>query len=189
MSVEDFFRRLVAALEQAGMPYMLTGSFASAHHGTPRSTQDIDLVIAPTADQLRALLRLLPETEYYVSEESALGALRRRGQFNVLGLKSGWKVDLILRKDREFSRTEFSRRETVEMMGRQVAVATAEDVLLAKLEWSKAGGSERQLEDAAGILQARGEELDRAYVEGWVAELGVEGQWERVLAMAEPSPG
>jgi len=185
MSVENIFRRIVGALEASGIPYMLTGSFASAHHGTPRSTQDIDLVIAPTAPQLRALLRLLPDTEYYVSEESALTAFHRREQFNVLDLATGWKVDLILRKERAFSRSEFSRRETVELMGIPLVIATAEDVLLAKLEWAKIGGSERQLEDAAGIVSARGAELDRRYIERWTAELGIDSQWEKVLGMLE----
>lgn len=185
MSVDDIFRRIVGALEAAGVPYMLTGSFASAHHGIPRATQDIDLVIAPTVEQLRALLQRLPETEYYVSEESALAALRRRGQFNVLDMATGWKVDLILRKDRDFSRVELSRKETVEMMGIHLAIATAEDVLLAKLEWTKIGGSDRHLEDAAGILTARRRELDRSYIERWVPELRVEREWKRVLGMAE----
>ena len=59
------------------------------------------------------------------------------------------KVDLILRKDRTFSVTEFERRETHEVEGMRLTLATPEDVLLAKLEWAKLGDSERQLEDAA----------------------------------------
>jgi len=51
LTAANIFQRIVAALEQAGIPYMLTGSFASSFHGTPRATQDIDFVIAPTADQ------------------------------------------------------------------------------------------------------------------------------------------
>lgn len=35
MSVDDFFGRLIAALEHAGVPYMVTGSYASSAHGTP----------------------------------------------------------------------------------------------------------------------------------------------------------
>jgi hypothetical protein len=38
---------------------MLTGSFASAYHGAPRATQDINLVVAPTAEQLRVLIHAL----------------------------------------------------------------------------------------------------------------------------------
>lgn len=39
-------------------------------------------------------------------------------------------------------------------------LATPEDVLLAKLEWAKSGDSERQLEDAAGILKIQAGALD-----------------------------
>ncbi len=96
MTTEDIFRRILEALSTAGIPYMLTGSFASAYHGVPRATQDIDLVIAPTASQLQHLVSLLPHTEYYVSEGAALAALRREAQFNVIDLATGWKIDLIL---------------------------------------------------------------------------------------------
>jgi hypothetical protein len=56
MSVSDVFRRVKSALDLAGIPYMLSGSFASAYYGAPRSTQDIDLVIAPTPNQLRVFV-------------------------------------------------------------------------------------------------------------------------------------
>ena len=71
-------------LESSGMPYMLTGSYASAVHGTPRATQDIDIVIGPSQTQLMFLLHQLPDTSYYVGHEAALDALARRGQFNVI---------------------------------------------------------------------------------------------------------
>ncbi len=59
-----------------------TGSFASSYHGAPRATQDIDIVVSPTANQLRELVKLLPTTEYYVDLDAALDAQRRQGQFN-----------------------------------------------------------------------------------------------------------
>ena len=184
MNTEDIFRRIVSALNSAGIPYMLTGSFASSFHGTPRATQDIDLVIAPTASQLRHLVRLLPEAEYYISEDAALEALSRQSQFNVIDFATGWKVDLIIRKSRPFSRLEFDRRSAVELFGLQLFIASAEDVLIAKLEWAKAGQSQRQLEDAANILRLRLDELDRGYIEHWVVELGVQEEWVRAKDMA-----
>src|SRR5262249_754069 len=50
---------IVALLDAAGIPHMLTGSFASTFHGSPRSTRDIDLVIDPTPASLDGLLRAL----------------------------------------------------------------------------------------------------------------------------------
>jgi hypothetical protein len=47
-------------------------------------TQAVDLVVDPTGSQLKALLSLLPDTEYYVSDEAALEALARRSRFNVI---------------------------------------------------------------------------------------------------------
>jgi len=159
---------------------MLAGSFASSYHGDPRTTNDIDLVIAPTRTSLEAFVRSLEPTEYYVSPEAALEAFGRQGQFNVIVLESGWKVDLILRKERAFSHSEFERRELAEIEETPVFVATAEDTIVAKLEWAKAGESERQLRDVTGILELRGSSLDLAYIERWVAELDLHGEWQRV---------
>jgi hypothetical protein len=178
-------RRLLGAIDRAGIPYMVTGSYASSFHGTPRASQDIDLVVAPTVDQLRELARSLSSSDYYVSEQSALDAFRRKGMFNIIDTSTGWKADLIIRKDRPFSLEEFRRRETTEIAGMQVTVATPEDVILAKLEWAKAGGSSRQIEDAAGILRARGSELDHDYLERWVPELNVQAQWEEASRVSK----
>jgi hypothetical protein len=177
MSVEDVFARIRAALLAAGVPHMLTGSFASSFHGAPRSTQDIDIVIAPDREQLLALIAEFPESMYYVSRDAALDALARHDQFNVIDLATGWKIDFIIRKQRAFSREEFERRRPADLSGVEMDVASAEDVLLAKLEWAKRGGSARQIEDAAGIIRLQGDRLDTAYVQRWVAALGLEEQW------------
>lgn len=64
--------------------------------------------------------------------------------------------------------------------GEDIWIATPEDVLLAKLEWAKRTGSERQLRDAAGIVAVQGAALDRGWVERWAKELGVEAELARV---------
>jgi len=184
MTTEDIFRRILEALGGAGVPYMLTGSFAASYYGVPRATQDIDIVIAPTAIQIRQLVRLLPDTEFYISEEAALEALAREGQFNVIDFETGWKIDLIIRKSRPFSHTEFERRSAVDLFGLQVFIASAEDVLLAKLEWAKTGRSLRQIEDCGNIIRARWDEFDRGYVERWVTQLVLQAQWEQACKMA-----
>lgn len=90
---------------------MLTGSFASSAHGHIRATRDIDFVIEADADRLRVFARSLPSDQYYVDEHAALQALKEAGQFNVIDLATGWKVDLIIRKTRQFSVEEFARRQ------------------------------------------------------------------------------
>jgi hypothetical protein len=185
MSISEVLRKVVFALDSAEVPYMLTGSFASTYYGVTRSTQDIDLVIDPTPDQLRLFAASLPDREYYVDAEAAQQALAHHSLFNVIDLAAGWKVDFIICKARAFSHEEFRRRQRVMIGELPIFVATAEDVVLSKLEWAKRGKSRRQLEDVAAILKIAGKSLDRSYLEFWVKDLGVEEQWEEVRLGAE----
>ncbi len=190
MTKGDVFQRIFGVLDRTGIPHMLTGSFASSYHGSPRATQDIDVVISSTAQQIRALVALLPDSDYYVDEGAALEAQRIEGQFNIVDLATGWKIDLIVRKSRPFSISEFNRREIVDFQGIKLAIATAEDVLLAKLEWAKLGESRRQIDDAVGILRIRSGQLDLSYIHLWVEELNLMEQWNeacRISGVAEGS--
>jgi len=182
VSADDFFRRVITALDRANVPYMVTGSFASSAHGRARASYDIDIVIAPTDEQLRALIREFPADRYYADEEDAFESKKWVSQFNVIDFSSTWKVDLIFRKDREFSRAEFDRRRLHTIEGMRVYVATPEDVLISKLEWAKMGESDRQIEDVVGIIRIQGSQLDIAYIERWVRELALETQWQKALA-------
>jgi hypothetical protein len=162
---------------------MVAGSVASTFHGEPRATQDIDFVIDPNADALRTFVSGLDSERYYVGD--ADNALANRDQFNIIDTVTGWKVDLIIRKDRPFSRSEFDRRIRSRIAGVPVAVATVEDTILAKLEWSKRGGSERQLRDVVGMIAVAGTGLDLAYLTHWADELGLRSQFEAAQVLAE----
>ena len=176
MSVPEVFRRITARLQQAGVPYMVTGSFASAFYGSPRSTQDIDIVIAATVEQLRIFIQILGH-EYYAELEAAIEACRQESLFNIIDGISGWKIDLIFRKSRPFSQEEFRRRQRVNFHGVELFVASAEDVIIAKLEWAKLGESQRQIQDVAAILHIRSSLLDQGYIEKWISQLGLAEQW------------
>jgi hypothetical protein len=184
MSIPEVLQRITTALDQAGITYMLTGSFASAHYGAPRSTQDIDLVIEASATQLRTFIQNLPTGEYYSDWDAALEAQRRESLFNVIDLTTGWKIDLIFRKSRPFSREELSRRQFVDLEGPRLFVASAEDVIIAKLEWARLAQSQRQLEDVAAILKVQWARLDRPYLDKWIAELGLNDQWSAARGVA-----
>lgn len=179
MSLADLLRRITDALAAHSIPYMVAGSVASSVHGEPRTTRDVDIVIDPSRASLLAFVRDLPADEYYVDEDTALDAFGRRSQFNVIDMRTGWKVDLIIRRERPFSIEEFRRRQSASIFGLALDVASPEDTILAKLEWAKASGSDRQLEDIAGILRVSGSDLDLDYVDRWVAALGLDELWAR----------
>ena len=172
---------VLAALDRFGIPHMVAGSHASSYHGKPRATNDIDLVIAPaTRRSLVELAESFPADRFYASVFAAEEAFRSHGMFNVIDLQTGVKVDLILRKQRAFSESEFSRRQPARIFDVPVFVATPEDTILSKLEWAKLGESERQLRDVESVLRMTAATLDRTYIERWARELGVTELCERV---------
>lgn len=184
MTQEQFLREIVQRLQNCGIPLMIAGSLASSYHGEPRSTNDIDLVIDPTADQLEAFVASFSE-DYYVSPEAAREALRQRGMFNVIDLTGGWKADFILRKTRPFSVEEFGRRIPARIFDESVSVVTPEDAILSKLEWSRESGSQRQYRDALGVAVLHWTNLDRSYLTHWGRELGISSLLEQLMADAE----
>lgn len=178
MSLTTLLVTTIRALEETGIPYMLTGSLASTFHGEPRSTRDIDIVIEPTPDDLGRLLARLRADGMYVDEEAAMTAVRVRGQFNAIAGDA--KVDFIVRKDTPFARAEFERRARVQLPDVEGHVVTVEDLILAKLVWARETASERQVRDVAGMADVGGAQLDRAYITTWAERLGVADAWRRI---------
>ena len=180
MNATEVLQTFAATLERFGITYMLTGSFASAFYGASRSTQDIDFVIETSPERLQAFAGYLEEEHYYIDVNAALDALQRRTMFNVIDVSRGCKIDLIIRKERPFSKEEFRRRRRVDFNGAPMFVASAEDIVIAKMEWAKMSGSARQLDDVAAILRSRWNDVDRGYLENWTASLDLKWQWEEV---------
>ncbi len=174
----DLLAHVISGLDRAGIPYMVTGSLASSYHGEPRATRDVDIVVDPTPIALARLVDDLLAADFYVDAEAAQTALAERTQFNAIGPDAS-KVVFIIRKDRPFSIEEFGRREPADLLGTRGFVATAEDLVIAKLEWAATTDSERHRRDVAGIV-AVSAQLDVAYVEQWASALGVLGQWQAI---------
>lgn len=178
MSLAAFLRQVAEILDEAGVPYMLTGSLASAYYAVPRATQDLDVVIAAEEPGIERVVQGLLSAGCYVDRDAALEASRTHGQFNAIDPESGWKVDLIVRRDRTYSRTEFERRERASLLGVEVAVASLEDVLIAKLEWGRLGDSALQRRDVVQLLERTWEQLDQSYLKKWVTELDLQSEWD-----------
>jgi hypothetical protein len=174
------------SLEQLGVLYLIGGSLASAVHGVFRATADADLVADLRPEHAAPLAQALAGV-FYVDEESIAEAIRRRRSFNVIHLDTMFKVDIFVSQARPFDRSQFERRV-------QQVVATdpewtgyfasAEDTVLAKLEWYRLGGevSERQWRDILGVLKVQGERMDLEYLRHWAGELKVLDLLEKALA-------
>ncbi len=147
-------------------------------------TQDIALVIESDATRLNAFVAAAHQRGYYVDANDAAEALSRRSMFNIIDAESGYKLDLIVRKDREYSREEFRRRRVVTLLGRRAFMVSPEDSILSKLEWSREGASERQFLDALAVARTQGDDLDMDYLRRWAQELRLTEELERLSSEA-----
>jgi len=181
MEQSELMRLVIQALETVGIPYMITGSQASAYYGEPRFTRDIDIVADINPGQVEDLITYFPSNEFYYDKEMIETEIKRRGQFNIIHTVSGLKVDIILTKTTPFSQTEFARRNRSAIFPDQDAYfASAEDVILKKMEYYREGGSEKHLRDITGILKVSGEEIDRTYIDQWARRLDLNEIWEAI---------
>jgi hypothetical protein len=174
MDVIGALHRVVDALEHAGIEYAIVGSVAAGSWGVLRMTRDADLIALINADQLDTLFRSFRPPDFYIPEETARFATEARvGFFNIIDSVGGGKVDIFVADSaKAFDRSRLDRRARLDVFGRDAWVATAEDVVLAKLRWRLENRSEVQWRDCVEI--AASNELDWPYLWRWAAGLGVD---------------
>lgn len=170
----DFF-------EREGVPYRIVGSMASMAYGEARFTNDIDILVDLREDQAEAIALEFPAPDYYVSIPAIRDAVRQRHQFNIIHLNSGLKIDVIQRKNTEFSNADISHGQRLKSEGCYDAwFGSPENVLLMKLRYYQEGGSEKHLRDIASLLLIQEAAIDREYISKWATILGVAGEWQMV---------
>ncbi len=168
--------RIAEVLDDLEVRWFLGGSLASSIHGIPRATLDADIVADLRAPLVSAFLRALGK-DWYIEEQSIRDAIRNRSCFNLIHLGSAMKVDIFVPKLRRFEGGQFSRALRIpvaEGSTIKIPVCSAEDIVLAKLEWYRAGGelSDRQWGDILSVLRVNAKNLD------------FEGMRERAIELA-----
>jgi hypothetical protein len=178
-------RPIAQALEALGVPYFLGGSVASSAHGIARASLDADVVAALRPEHIDALIAQLG-ADYYIPVERLRSAAARPSSCNFIHLATMFKIDLFVSKGRPYDREAAVRARPqaldVAPDAPRFPVASAEDTVLAKLEWFRLGGetSERQWWDVVGVLRVT-PDVDRAYLEHWAGALGVSDLLSRAL--------
>ena len=180
----QFLARVVKLLDQAGISYMVVGSTVSNIYGHPRTTNDVDLIIAGSAEQIERLIQSLGEI--YTNVRSGKQAVAER-MFNLIDFATGMKADLIPLTNDAYQQAEFARRTLADINGIEAWVMTAEDAVLSKLQWCKIGESERQYRDAFNIVATQAGTLDLTYLKVWADALGIEPLLDRLFKEVENS--
>jgi len=173
----DIVRDVSRKLDQGGIAYMLTGSMAMNYYAQPRMTRDIDVVVAVGPNDVERMVSLF-EAEYYLSKESMRESVAHESVFNLIHHESVIKVDFIVRKQNEYRRVEFERRQKVSILDFTTYIVSKEDLIISKLWWAKDSHSEIQLGDVKNLLAIG---YDREYVERWTHELGLNNLLQECL--------
>lgn len=153
----------------AGVPFMLTGSFALGYYAQPRMTRDLDFVVAIVDRDVDPVVKAFTP-DFYIDEDAVRSAVRSQRMFNLMHLESAIKVDFIVRKDSPYRHAEFARRKAVDMAGVSTWIASREDLILSKLVWALDSGSELQKRDVRALID---DTVDWAYLKQWAPMLGV----------------
>jgi hypothetical protein len=162
-------REVIERLEELGVPYYVTGSEALGRYGEPRQTMDLDLVVDLDA---AGFGRIAPgfDEAYLIAEPVDFGGHVIASLISKTTLD---KVDLILDRTDAWARSAMARRQRFEHPRHgPVWIASLEDLILAKLEWSE-GVSELQLRDCRNLIVVNRDVIDWEYVERFASVLGI----------------
>jgi hypothetical protein len=184
--LSDTLKEITAALNRVGIHYAIGGSIASSARSIWRTTMDVDVVAAIAPAQAEAFVRSLGK-DWYADVDEVRSSIEAGRSFNVIHMKNVQKVD-VFPASKPFHRAQLERGTVVALGEGRIpcVVTTAEDILLAKLQWYRDGGevSDRQWSDI-GVLIATNPAMDWEYVNMWAARLGVTGLLARARADAE----
>ena len=163
-------QKITKSLENAGIPYMLSGSIALNRYTIPRMTLDIDIVIELNVNNLKAFIGLFPD-KFYMNTDTVKQETQRYGMFNIIDFESGLKVDFIVRKNTEYRIHEFNRRKKEKIEDIEVWMVSPEDLVISKLDWIQQLQSEKQMEDIRNLLSTP--EIDKDYISYWCQRLNL----------------
>ena len=172
-------------LERCGVPYVVGGSLASSVSGEPRSTLDIDLVVALTEADVEPFLTGLGQG-FHADDHALRRAVRQRSSVNLFHRTTSTKVDLFIAGGSPLDQQAMQRRVRLQVASdpdRFLYVYTPEDILLQKLRWYRLGGevSDRQWRDILGIVLVQENRLDEEYLRDGARLLDVPDLLDRAL--------
>ncbi len=171
MTDPDEIGQALAAIARAfaslAVKWAIGGSVASAAHGEPRATNDVDVIALLTEKDARAFAEHLGPS-FYADAEVAADAARRHSSFNVIDNRSFIKIDVFVPPPGPLGAGQLDRLQMLQILpgAGELPILGPEDVVLQKLRWYELGGgvSDRQWRDIVSVLRIARDAIDLEYV-------------------------
>ena len=106
--------RVADLFETLGLRYTIGGSLASSLSGEPRSTLDVDMVVAIQEADIAPLVAALA-TDFYVNEKALRRAVRERSSANLIHQETSVKIDLFVTGSTPLDEVQLARRRRVQV--------------------------------------------------------------------------
>lgn len=183
----ELFARLLRPLHGTGLPYMVTGGLAAIVYGEPRLTNDVDVVVGLRPSDAARLLAAFPAASCYlppietIREEAARPA---HGHFNILDLETTLRADVYCAGEDPVMAWGLARRRAITFGEDQLSIAPIEYVIVLKLRYFRESRSDRHARDVAAMRRWSGDLIDLPALQEWITRLGLEPEWQQVLATA-----
>ena len=188
MDYEEFVRLVIAAIEAAGVTYLIGGAVAAWAWGEPRATLGLDLVVDVPLEAVDRLSEELEKRDMLVPAGIILdNILETRSDLpiNAVHMYSGYKADLYpLREGDELRTSALQRRQKIDMgepFG-ELYLHSPEDLIIYKLCFYSLSQQTKHLRDITSIVMTLGDELDFDYIENWAIKKGLTSLWDDLLA-------
>lgn len=179
--------RVGQAFDACDIEYLVGGSVASSLHGHQRSTQDIDIVANLPPSKVDTFTAALG-ADFDVDVLALKEAMQVKRSWNIFFAPTMLRIDIFHVGPTEYDVESLLRRVKHEVVeGRSIYISSAEDTVLRKLMWFKAGGEEnsQQWRDVVDVLRVQGTHLSAIYLDRWASKLGIGSLLQRARDAAD----
>lgn len=179
---EAAFVELFQTLNSLPCPYCLLGALALGAWGTPRTTQDLDVLVAIDAGDRARLIERLGARGFVQDTRWAEANPMIRDQ-HIRLYRDAIPVDVMLPRDTHDHEC-LTRRRQYTVSEVSLWVISPEDLVVHKLK----AGRAQDFIDVLSVLQRQGKNLDHGYIAQWAKRLGIWEEWNYCAGQAAEPP-
>jgi hypothetical protein len=186
-AVTDALNHVWAALKPLKLPMALMGGLAAAVWKHPRNTRDVDLLVDVRDLSPDKLVEAMKRAGMRSKREPPMLSVGDQRIIQLLYQPPGTFLDIqidVLLADSAYQKEAIKRAAPAKLDEEiEIAVLSCEDLIIHKL----LAGRIVDRADVAALLRANRAILDRAYLNGWLAQLSLRADFETIWQETFPS--